>query len=90
MSDARIWCESTISDGQQATEWVLQCPHGRFTFLVLPGGYPGNEGTVVRMHLLPQHDNHHDRFCTAALRKHDMPGGKGWTGDTLRYQRARS
>ena len=67
MAKARIYTETTLHDGEQATLWILECPHGRFTFLAHEGGYPSTEGTIARRELLPAHDDAHGRECTAEL-----------------------
>lgn len=67
MAAARIFTESTMSSGRAATLWVLECPHGRFTFLQEEGGPPTTEGTIPRRELLPSHDALHGNQCTSTL-----------------------
>jgi hypothetical protein len=67
MAAARIFTESAMSGNQAATLWILECPHGRVTFLQEAGGDPGTEGTIARRELLPAHDDVHGDQCTRRL-----------------------
>jgi len=72
MTVAMIRSEPTLASGESATLWILECPHGRFTFLTHEGSYPSTEGTIARRELLPKHDVAHDNRCTERLWQYYM------------------
>ena len=81
MSAATVRNEPAPDGGEPATLWILECPHGRFTFPTREGASERTEGTIVRRELLPAHDAAHDKRCTERLWQYYMgltttPGGE--------------